>query len=231
MENKNYKFSFLNYSKISDIIMYFNYNVTLKICVNLSWKSNRGDIAYAHNEYTYFSDKFDDETTVIKRIITPYFLIENKLDSYDAVRINPQDIMFLRYLLDNSIMPWIQGKSRVWSFKENKMYVTGKWKLAECPFSEYSYIAFMPIVMTYENQENVYKEGIRMFMNSKDNFVDIDINKFMEFYYYIFNTDMYNAGSNMVNYAKTQPYGLNGHNFSDDSTTNTENNNNFFDKL
>ena len=53
------------------------------------------------------------------------------------------------------------------------------------------------------------KEGIRMYINSDDTYVDYDINKFMEFFYYMMNTDMYNAAQNMIQYIKTQPYGTN----------------------
>ena len=101
----------------------------------------------------------------------------------------------------------------------------------------------LPIIITYE--DGTLKEGIRMIINNKNNFIDMDINKFMEFYYYICNTDIYCAATNLLNYVKIGPYGMNqsdigGNSFKEDYySSNQEWNeqktfgkrNNFFDSL
>ena len=48
-----------------------------------------------------------------------------------------------------------------------------------------------------------------MEVNHQAEFVDMDIDKFIGFYYLLKNTDMYSAACNLINYVKTMPYGNN----------------------
>ena len=48
-----------------------------------------------------------------------------------------------------------------------------------------------------------------MYMNHEDQFIDMDIDKFMSFYGILKNTDMYAAASNALTYAKTGNNGIN----------------------
>lgn len=200
---------FLQYDKISDTLMYFSKDVLLKFNVNLSYtnQKNKKRIPF-HVEYAYNSSKGDYKAYSIKRQISCYFSIEDITNFDNNILIRTQDIVLLRMLLQNNILPWIMGSTRIYGFDEdNNLIIKGKFTKVDFPLSDYKFISFFPIVINYT--DNTSKEGIRMIINKSDNVVDIDINKFMEFYYFISDMDMYSVASSMLAYVKMQPYGEN----------------------
>lgn len=202
-------FNFTYYDKISDTLIYFNNDISLKFIVSLNRKGADGNIINFHNEYSYDSSYFGKKSYAIRRYFVPYFSLDDKRDFKNNIMIKPSDVCLLQLVMNNNIIPWVMGNSRIYGMdKEGKIIIKGKWSQADFPLSDYQYLSFIPIVVTYD--DNTTKEGIRMVMNNKDNFIDMDINKFMEFYYYINNTDIYNAAIGLVNYVKTQPYCING---------------------
>lgn len=237
--------TFLDYDKISDTIMYLSKTVTLNFCVSLTRRNtNTNKIVPFHSEYIYNSDYKNKKCYSIKRNFNAYFIINDYNDYNNSVMIRPQDIVFLQMLLQNNVIPWFIGSKRIFSIdSDGKIIIKGKYSPAEFPVSEYKYISMLPIIITYE--DGTLKEGIRMIINNKNNFIDMDINKFMEFYYYICNTDIYCAATNLLNYVKIGPYGMNqsdigGNSFKEDYySSNQEWNeqkdsgkrNNFFDSL
>ena len=197
------EFSFLNYDKITDTLMYFSKDICLNFCVKLTRKNTNKEVVHFHSEYEYKMN--GDKKYSIKRIFFPVFIINDFRDFNNSVMIRPEDITLLQMILTNNVIPWVIGNKRIFSFdNENKLIIKGKQSQVDFPLSDYKYISFAPIVMTY--QDMTMKEGIRLTINNKNNYVDIDINKFMEFYYYICNTDMYNAAIGLLNYVKSGPY-------------------------
>ena len=73
--------------------------------------------------------------------------------------------------------------------------------------SEYSYLSFTPIVNEYQSGQ--FKEGVHICMNTQDVWFDMTIDELYGFYYILTNTSMYNLAAEMVNYIKSQPYGVN----------------------
>lgn len=198
--------TFLDYDKISDTLMFFSKDITLNFCVGLTRKNQRNEIVHFHNEYEYKSN--GKQCYSIKRSINAYFTINDYRDYNNGVMIRAQDIALLQMIMNASIIPWVVGPKRIYAFDSNqKLIIKGKWNQVDFPLSEYKYLSFAPIVITYQDQ--TMKEGIRITINDKSNYVDIDINKFMEFYYYICNTDIYSAAIGLLNYVKSGPYGLN----------------------
>lgn len=199
--------NFLNYDRITDTIMYFNRYITLNFCVNLTRKGKNGNMSF-HSEYEFYSENYERESHTIKRMIDSYFLINDSRDFNNSIIIKAQDILMLRFLLSDQLLPWFVGKHRVFGFdNNNRLILKGKWKQQEFPLSEYKYIGFAPIILEYD--DGTLKEGIRFIFNSSDNYVDIDVNKFFEFYHYIMDTNMYTTAAILLNYVKMIPYGCN----------------------
>lgn len=201
--------NFLNYDKITDTIMFFNKYITLNFCVNLTRKSKNGIMSF-HSEYEFYSygENYERESHTIKRMIDSYFLINDSRDFNNSIVIRAQDILMLRFLLSDQILPWFVGKHRVFNFDNNgRLILRGNWKQQEFPLSEYKFIGFAPIILEYD--DGTLKEGIRFIFNSSDNYVDIDVNKFFEFYHYIMDTNMYTTAAILLNYVKTMPYECN----------------------
>lgn len=198
------RLSFLDYNKISDTLMWFTKEISLKFCTSLIWRSENNNIGYSHfhAEYNYNFDGRDCKS--INRIIRCYFTIDNKNDYKDGIMIGPKDIIPFNYFIEHNIMPWIVS-DKLYSMVDNNLVITGKYKQQDFPLSETKYLSFVPIVIQFQDRTSC--KGLRMVMNKSSNFIDITVDKFMEFYYYIKNTDMYCAASEMLNYVKTQPYG------------------------
>lgn len=196
--------SFQDFDKITDTLLYLSNDVTLTICLQLNRKSSKDNnqISNFHSEYHYSGGL---KGYSIKRTVQPYFAINDLKDFKNGVILKANDVWLLKMLIDNKIMPWFVGNTRVFFFDDNKqLQIKGKWDIQEFRLSDYSFLAFAPIVIRYEDGTD--KEGIRLLLNSKDRFVDITIDTFISFYYFITNTDLYNAGANMANYVKTMPY-------------------------
>lgn len=201
--------SFLDYDKITDTIMFFNQHVSFNFCVNLSRKkSSNNTIIPFHSEYKYTSEYLNRDSYSIKRNIDCYFVINDIKDYNNSVIIRPGDIIMLKMLINDLVIPWYIGNKRVFHFDNNKrLIIRGKYSKAQFPVSEYKYISFIPIILDFE--DGTQKEGIRMELNSPDNYIDMDINKFFEFYYFVSETNMYNAATNMLNYVVSVPHMVN----------------------
>ena len=197
---------FTYFDKISDTILFFSNDITLSICMQLNRKNAKDNkITNFHSEYRYNSKSLNKESYSIKRSIQAYFAINDLKDFKNGVILKPNDVYFLKMLIDSNIIPWFIGNNRLFFIDEkNKLQLKGKYTIQEFKISEYSFLAFAPIVIRYEDGTD--KEGIRMLINSRDRFVDITVDTFIAFYYYITNTDLYNAAANMANYVKMTPY-------------------------
>lgn len=204
--------SFLDYDKITDTLMYFDNNITLNFVVQLK-RNNKGGVKVPfHSEYVY--RVFQDEGLSIKRNFRYYFAINDAKDFNNSIMIQIQDLFLLKIMMENNIIPWYIGSSRIYSMNDdNNLIIKKKFNVESFPLSDYKYLSFSPIVINYT--DNTSKEGVRICFNNNDNFVDITINKFLEFYNYIASTDVYNAAIGLVNYVKMQPYGMNIKNTSD----------------
>lgn len=196
---------FTDFDKITDTILYLSNDVTVSICLNLNTKSKDGKVKNFHSEYKYYSDNLGKDSYSIKRTVQPYFSINDLKDFKNSIMLKVNDIWMLKMLLDNKVMPWFIGKTRLFFFDENnKLQIKGKYDIQEFRLNDYNSIAFAPIVLRFEDGTD--KEGIRLFINTKERFVDITVDVFISFYYLITHTDLYNAGANMLNYVKMAPY-------------------------
>jgi hypothetical protein len=234
-------FTFINYDRISDTILWLGPNVTLKFVVNLFRQNRNEDEIRFHSEYKYNSKKLGRTAYSITRTYDFYFVINFSDFNLKGATMHTSDVLILNMLIKNNIMPWFMGPTRIFDMVENgeKMTITGKYQDVMLPLSEATYIKFSPVVIYYENT-NDYKEGIRFEINSKETFVDVPVDRFLEFAYIMKNTDMVTYASTMLAYVKSGPYQINMRSSSDfksDSNLNTINSNiygkkkgNFFDK-
>ena len=204
--------SFLEYEKISDTLLYFSSTLSLRSNVFLAKRDRNDRRMPYHVEYRYSTDRYADAAELIslKRDLRFCFSIEDSTDLRNGVMLHVQDVVFLRLLIEKNIFPWYMGARKVFGKHPDTgmIIVNGTYEPQQLVISEVSYLGFVPIAIEYETEHNsIY--GIRMTMNRPDNFVDMPLDKFMQFYYFIAHTDMYNAACCMLNYVKMQPYGVN----------------------
>lgn len=206
---------FIDYSRISDTLMWLDNDHILKFCVSLQKADGKGNTNSFHKEYTYMNKNTNMELISIVRNYSFYYLIEcpkNK-SSNNTIVLRPADVELLRMFIPNNIYPWYIGsneKKRAFINNDGKLLAKTDFK-AQFPLSDQSFLEFRPTVIEYENTHE-QKEGIRFIINSASNYFDISVDKFLEFSSYVVRTDMLNAAMNMLTYVKTKPYGLNMNN-------------------
>lgn len=217
---------FLDYGRISDILMQFDKNYRLSLVVNMVYKNQQGKTGSNVNEYYYYNDAYGKNMISAKRFLDCWFLIEDAVNKSSYAIIYPRDMYIMQKALTEMILPWFFGEKPMFKLDNNgRMVLKGKYTPVEIPFNNNIFLRFIPIVLEYEN--GTCKEGVRMTVSDDKCYCDYDINKFLEFYYYIMHTDMVCAAQNMINYLKTQPYGINlknvGGSLSNDNSNNVGN--------
>lgn len=201
---------FSDYDRVVDTLLYLSDNITFDFVVVLSTKDKAGNRSFFHSETEYESNKYSDVSMGkgIKRKMIFYFVINNKQYFDGGFILRPQDVQMLIMLIEQTILPWyFDHHRRIFSIIDNKLVITGKYNPVEYIRNEYQYLQFVPNVYTFEN--DTYKEGIRMYINSSNSFVDMEIDKFMGLYYILKNTDMYGVATGLTTYVKTAPYDIN----------------------
>lgn len=216
---------FTIYSKITDTLMYFDDRYRLDFYVQLMKKGRNGAIAPFHSECEYYNNNFDQNVVSVRRNFT-YGILLNCMDSFtDSIVIRPKDLPVIKYLMDSRILPWYMGNDRVFDLDgDGDLFMTTNDQV-EIPLSETSMIVLAPMIIDYS--DGTSKEGCRMYINNYSNYINMSLDKLMEFNYYLCNTDFYNAALNMLTYIKTGPYGVNRNTM---DITKSEKSSSYFDK-
>lgn len=200
--------NYTDYDRITDILMYLSNNITLNFNVVMSKKDKNGARQYYQYEAEYVSKYIGtNKSRSIKRNMNFYFTIDNKNDFANGFILRPQDVMMLDMIISEQILPWFMGKNRIFGIIDNVLVIKGNYTPVLYTQSEYKYLSFSPIIYSFE--DGSFKEGVRICLNSESEYADIDIDKFLGFYYILKNTDMYCTACNMLTFVKQPPYGIN----------------------
>ena len=215
-----------DYEKLTDNVYFLGNNVVLRLNVVLASKKEDGSRYSYHQEYEYTTNKYIDKNRVItmRRSFDYYLSIENlKSTPYNEkeyIMIRIQDMYhFIEKI--NEASKWFIDKKFKNIFGMDKttnkliifdrvnpidIYVTGKK------------LILVPVVIDYGDNTI---SGVRMFLNSDTNFIDITIDKFMGLVYLINNIRLFESAQLLVNYLGRPDYGTNIYQFRD--TTPVEN--------
>lgn len=201
--------NYTDFDKITDTIMFLDNIHTLDFCTRLSGKDKNGYRRFYEFEMQYQSNQFlgTDIGNSIKRTMNFYYLINNKNMFTGSMILRVNDVYILHTLLTNRVLPWFFSDNRIFKEKNNRLVINGTFNPVEYIKDLQNWLRFEPIVIEYE--DNSYKEGIRMTINTNDDFIDINIDKFLEFYSYLNYQTMYLQSQAQCNYAKIGPHGLN----------------------
>lgn len=194
---------FESYDRVTDILMYFNDNITLSFHVVLS-KTNK-DGSRRFFQYEVEKTASNMTTRNIKRNMTFYYTIDIKNDFCSGLVIKTSDIYFLKKVIYESVLLWFDSNNTNYAFQivDDKLALT-EYKPALYTQSDIKHLQFEPIVVT--TYDNKYSFGIRMILNGLYT-IDMELDKFMQFVYYL-DCDMYVAACALCNYAKIEPYGI-----------------------
>ncbi len=204
---------FIDYSKISDTLMWLDNFHILKFNVTLQ-KANTssGGMSSFHKEFSFMNKNTNTEMISISRDYSFYYSIEEAKNKNwnNSLILRPGEVEVLGMIIPRNIYPWYFStteKQSAFMTKDGQLVVKSGLK-AQMPLNDKSYLEFRPIVIEFENSHE-QKQGIRFIINRSDNYIDMSIDKFLEFNAYILRTDMLTAAMTMLNYVKTRPYGMN----------------------
>lgn len=212
-------FKQVDYDKISDDLCVLGYNTVLRFNVVLSRATQDGKRYHYHHEYEYSSNKYIDTKNLItiRRQFDFYLSIENlrqnEFGQKEFIMIRIQDILYVREQLQNAVK-WFRSSeySNLYGMKDNMtillrnvepIYIFG---LAGDKF-----IGLEPSVISYEEGKSF--SALRMYLSSKDNYIDMTIDKFMGLVYLIESINMYESAQLLINYLQRPEYGTNLHSF------------------
>lgn len=221
--------SFLEYGRITDTIMWFDSKVRLNIIVNLTYNNKYKDKTGSNlSEYMYYNENLGQNMISVKRTIDCSFCIDSS-DKEIFLPIGARDLYIMQKALTDMVLPWFFGEKPMFKMDNNgRLLLKGRYTPVEIPFNNNYFIRFDPIVIDYA--DGSCKDGVRITINDNNTFVDCNVNKLLEFYYYIMNTDLVCAAQNMINYIKTPPYGEGLVNINAKEGANKSNVGNFFNQ-
>lgn len=201
---------YLDYDKISDLMMYLGLNTSLNFNVNLSKKGQNGERYHFHKEYIYPS-KYSDYGKVIsiKRSFS-YYLTIDKREPRQSIMIRIQDLIILRSIL-SGVSSWFTDDT--FGIKNNVLVIhKAKKPMMVNNLAENKYLQFNPIVMTSENT-SIQQQGIRITLGDPNIYTDIGIDTFFGFKELIDRMDMFGYAQNMINYLGHPEFGTNSYEF------------------
>lgn len=211
-------FKQVNYDKISDDLCLLGFNTVLRFNVALSKTTQEGKRYHYHQEYEYNTNKYIDTNKLItmRRQFDFYMSIENlrqnEFGIKEFIMIRIQDILYVREQLHN-VVRWFRDKefSNLFAMKGNKHIILGNVEpIYINGLVNDKYLKLEPIVLTYNEMTST---GVRLYLSSPDNYIDISLDKFMGVIYLIDSINMYESAQLLLNYLQRPEFGTNLHSF------------------
>ena len=192
----NSSVNYTDFDRIVDTILFLDNNHTLDFCTRLSMKDKSGYRRFYEFESQYQSNQYlgVDIGRSIKRKMEFYYLISNRTQFTGGLVLRANDVYLLHLLIQSKVLPWYFGSTRLFKVKDNRLVIVGEFSPVLYTKDQQNWINFEPIVISYE--DGTYKDGIRMTINSNDDYIDLNIDRFLEFY----------SCEAQCNYVKTAPY-------------------------
>jgi hypothetical protein len=197
--------TFEDYDTISDTIDWLGQSVQYKFVTKLSSKDKNGNRTSFHREYAYSSTYNDTEMAYsIKRSFDYYVTLES-IDKSTYIQIRQQNMIMMQNIL-NQVVSWLFNES-YWAVKNKILVLKGKPKpliMNYLPMNKW--LSFELIVIEYNNQ---FDKGIRICLSDESIYVDVRIDNFMGFVYYMNTLNMYQCALSIVNYLQRPSFGTN----------------------
>lgn len=209
----------VDYDKISDDLCILGFNTVLRFNVILSKASQDGKRYHFHHEYEYNTNKYIDKKSLItiRRQFDFYISIENlrqnEFGQKEFIMIRIQDILYVREQLKKAT-EWFRSTefANLYGMKGNTTILLRTVEpIHILGLASDKYLSLEPCVISYEEGKSI--SGIRIYLSSKNNFIDMTVDKFMGFVYLIESINMYESAQLLLNYLQRPEYGTNLYSF------------------
>lgn len=217
------------YEKIVDDILVLGSNAILRFNVILAKYSNRFGRVNYHQEFEYYNREAGTPTITMRRDFDFYFSIENiRTDSDVPIRqfimITINDISGFQLFMQD-VIRWFDDPAY------DGLYVTDSNKKELVMTKQISpifinlppgnsYIMAEPMV--YVNRYNSQSPGVRLYLSSETNYVEIPLNTIRGLKALLDHTDMYNCACSLINYIQRPDLGTNLVSYSNPKAYNIE---------
>jgi hypothetical protein len=198
--------NYTDFDKITDTILFLDTYHTLDFSTRLSTKDKNGYRRFYEFQTQYQTNQFLDTNIgrSIKRSMSFYYVINNRQIFTGSIILRVNDVYILHQVLETQAMFWFFGSSRIYSEKDDRLYIKGQYTPVEYIKDLQSWLKFEPIIL--QNEDGSFKEGVRMYICSNEDYVDMNIDKFLEFFGYLNYQNMYLQAEAQCNYVKIAPY-------------------------
>ena len=153
---------YMDYEKLSDVIMNISYNTVLKMNVVLGRKDKNSRRIHFYKEFSYNSSKYvnANELYNINRNFDYYLSIEKFENGKDFLMIRNENIMELRLFLNKVVINWLIDDN-IFDYRNDKLVLLqGGYKPVEYTLYADKKIIFLPTVI--HNIDGTYGKGIRI---------------------------------------------------------------------
>lgn len=232
------------YEKITDDILIIANRVVLRMNVGLSYYTSDNRRFNLHREIEYYSQKANKNLINIKRNYDYYLTIEH-IDNKDYIRIGLNDILKLRYALDEAYKFFIDPKYKNLYVKKDGeliLYMQPE-PIVITNLSMDKYLQFEPCI--YVDFRGESQRGLRMYLSSSTSYCDISLNRLEAFKYIIDSINLFESAQLMINYIQRPEFGTNLYTFNTEPdeeadiefkgkegrTVQNKNNISFFDRM
>lgn len=197
-----------DYETVSDTIYSFG-NFTLKFITKLSYNNQGDNRRHYYSECTYNSQKYNKPLTSIQRKINSYLLIENFKFADDGKKeyfmIRYQDMYEVR--LKFAIMQSIMSEAYV--YNSNNRLELSKVYDPVCIDVNGRHLEMIPVVLNYDSSQS---RGVRITLQTCDNYSDITLEQFLGLKYILDNADIYGYTLSVLSYLGRPEFGTNNYN-------------------
>lgn len=194
-----------DYESITDTIFSCS-NIVLKFSVRLSYKGTDDKRKLYYRECTYNSSKYNQPLTSIQRKISSYLILENvkpnENGEKESIIMTYQDMYHVKNKfteMSNVLMNAYQYNSN------NKLELNGVYDPV-CIFAGGKHIEMIPIILNYDSTQ---VRGVRLTLQSCDNFIDITIDQFSALKYILENMDIYGYTLSILAFLGRPEFGTN----------------------
>lgn len=204
--------NYIDYEKITDDLCQLGYNAILRFNVSLASKLQDGTRRHFHSEFSYRGDKYTNQniSRSIRRHFDYFLSIENTKMNDNGVKefimIRIQDILYVREQFEKAVK-WFRGEefSNLFARSKDKLVMLGKVEpISILGLSMDKSLLLEPVILTYEDHQTT---GIRLYLASKDNYVDMTVDKFMGVVYLLSSINMYESAQLLLNYLQRPELG------------------------
>lgn len=190
-----------DYNKLSETIVRFNAESTVKANVQLTkFNINNDKISYHREVQT-------DRGIKMHREFSYFYTFEKRNDSggFSSVMIRHSDMILLNRTLQKTLT-WFEDNKH-FLIKNKKLILVPTKPLLITGLANGKYLQFEPIVYQFDEASPV-SPGVRITLGDPSEFIDVDVDAYYGFVYDM-EPNMYLVCQNLVNYLGRPDFGTN----------------------